>query len=147
MKVTVSNKLCYGAAQAALAGRTDASFDRLCAALAELAAAAVPAGKDAALCLLSEAGFAEVARLYNGDLLGVFNALQQQLGWSPQQAAAALLEGIGLDDTGVPAAVRDTWEACPMPYPHSLLSTTAQHIEAVATLLKCAKGLHRCLLR
>lgn len=136
MKVTVSNKLCYGAAQAALAGRTDASFDRLCTALAELAEAAVPAGKDAALCLLSEAGFAKVARTYDGDLLSVFNALQQQLGWSAQQAAAALLQGVGQNATNVSAAVQDTWEACPMPNPRSLLNTTAQRIEAMASVFR-----------
>lgn len=149
MKGAVAKNLFGGAAQAALAGRTDAFFDRLCTTVAELAEASVPpgspsTGKQAALCLLSPQGFAEVARLYDGDMSAMFHALQQALGWSAQQAAAALLQGIGQDDSDVPKTVRDSWAACPMPHPRSLLSSTAQQVEAVASMLKCVGFGHRC---
>lgn len=139
----VAKKLCCAAAQAALAGRSDASFDRLCTALAELAAAAVPesraASKAGTLCLLSKAGFAAVARWYDGDLLGVFRALQQHMGWSAQQAAAALLQGIGLDLHDEPDAVQAGYTACPLPLARSLLSTSVQRVEEVARLLRCGR--------
>lgn len=138
---TVRYKLCYAAAYAALGGRSDAAFNRVCAALADLGTTAVPGlpaeSRGIVLCLLSDERLAEDARQYDGDMLSVHQALQQQLGWDGQQAAAALLQGIGMaTDLVYPAThALASWTECPARHARSLLSTTAEHIGQVAAML------------
>ena len=116
----------------------------MCTALAELAASAVPgprsAGRGVALCLLSQERLATVACQYDGDMLGVHRALQQQLGWGAQQAAAALLQGVGLESecwiTDSEKAALASWMECPAQHASSLLNTTAEHIEQLAGMLR-----------
>ena len=130
--------MCAAAARAALAQRSDADFAASCAVLAELCAAANSSsatGLAAASAASSEdkatvMGLVSESTL-NGlfcetdaaELQAVFRALHTHMGWSPQQAAYALL-GIQ-QQFWLPA---DAWRA--------LLHTSGQHIETMGVLLR-----------
>jgi len=149
--------LCYAAARAALAQRSDAAVAASCAALGELCAAATSStsvsadNKTEVMDLISQCALADVFCEADGaELQAVLSALHSGMGWSQQQAAAALL-GLGLQQAQPTASTlpnvtaSGTLVLCAGPQTGmqkgqaarlALLRTTGQHIEAVAGMLR-----------
>lgn len=138
-KTSLANALGSIAVSALLARRTPASFNASCELVADLAAAAASAGTDRGSVLRMTIGQRGSGRLWwllhsnrdTAELRAVFTALQQHLGWTAQQAGAALL-GLGLQ-SGPDGMQRVTSEGDPALELHH---TSAQHIEQIAGLLR-----------
>ncbi|KAI7836782.1 hypothetical protein COHA_009362 [Chlorella ohadii] len=123
------NMMCSAAARAALAQRSDAAFAASCAVFAELCAAATDShdvaahGKTAAIWRVCEFDLEDLFfKVEASELQAVFSALQTHMGWSPKQAADALL-------------LRE-WSGYWRRKRETLLETTGHHIKAMADLLR-----------
>ncbi len=148
------NKMCTGAACAALAHRSDASYEASCAAFSELCAAAAGSPSVTVEQMMELVGQSALVDLFSQadgtELQAVFSALQSHMGWCPQQAAAALLD-LELQpvhpssDAALEEIADAAFELSLEPEEEvlkeraarlALLRTTAQHVEAVAELLR-----------
>ena len=134
----LANELGVIAGHAFRARRPPASsFVAGCELVADLAAAAAAGEVDrgAVLRLALDSWFLPYGLLRGqrdaAQLRAVFAALQQHLGWSAQQAGAALL-GLGLQ-AGPDGRRRPSAEDAPQ---LQLLDTTAQHIERMGRMLR-----------
>lgn len=139
-KTTACNRMCRGAAAAALAGLADPTFYASCCALAQLLAAAdSKACIGATLTEVQDSVVVDLCKRHGRDLLALFNALQSHLDWSPHQAAAALLS---LDVQPGPFGMP---EGAPALLYHiagsRLRGTPAVHVEELGTFLRWEQGL------
>lgn len=138
--------MCHAAAAAELAQRSGAAFEASCGLLAELCAAASPGSavadsKSTVLALMWEAELSDlVCHPDSNQLLAACWALHTHLGWSEQEVALALLglaasqSGHGSPEGSLYCGSVFGWQGANMR--RSLLRATAEHIEAVAGLLR-----------
>lgn len=139
--------LCFAAARAAEARRSPDAFHASCGMLAELCAAASPgaaaaASKSEVLALLRWDTLADLlCQQGSNEILAVFHALHERLGWSQQHTAAALLDlGVRHNPSHSAGHVLCEHHAAPLltgsVSRRRLLGTTAEHIQAVAGMLR-----------